>query len=34
MEGIRLDARKQRGWMLQQGYDVVVTLLVQVRAAP
>lgn len=34
LEGIRLDVRKRRGWMLQQGYDVVVTLLVQVRAAP
>lgn len=34
MEGIKLGARKWRGWMLQQGYDVVVTLLVQVHAAP
>lgn len=34
LEGIRLGARKWRGWMLQQGYDVAVTLPVQVCAAP
>lgn len=34
MEGNKHGARKRRGWMLQQGYDVVVTLLAQVRAAP